>query len=464
MTADAPKRTQHWFGPTTPRRPLSQCSVCGTPAPGRPFCPRDGALIAGPFTVADRYLVEERLGHGGMAYVFAARHKLMGKTVALKALKPTLTPDPLELSRFLREAQMSSQLAHENIVGVIDYGRDEALDLTFLVMERLHGRTLAQVMADDGPLPWQRVVAILQQVCRAVVVAHAAGVIHRDLTPANVMLVEASGRHDVVKLCDFGLALPLATIDRMTVPGTLLGTPAYMAPEQVRGEPQDERVDLYAIGGLAFEMLTGQLPLEATTVVGLIAAKLTDDVRPFAVRFPDLQIPPALEQLVLRCLARDPAGRPQSASQIERALAAIGTIPPAVTPPVLVAPTVVRDTPTLVRDTVAVRRQPSRYLTIFFAGLMAAGVVGALALAVRHRTGAPPAVVANTPPEACAPTARFDEPRRLVAVPVVAATVPTNNPTAKASAAPTVRRRRKKLPADRGKPTKTPVIVNPFGE
>ncbi len=283
--------------------------------------------MSGSFTLAERYQIERPLGQGGMAHVFAGRHRLIGKPVAVKILKTELTVDDSQAQRFLREAQTASRLAHDHIVGVIDFGRDETLGLTFLVMELLTGRSLADVL-DDGPLPWPRAVAILEQICQAVAVAHAAGVIHRDLKPGNVMLVDSSGRRDVVKLCDFGLALSLEAPERMTVPGAILGTPAYMAPEQVRGEVNaDERADLYAIGALAFEMLTGRLPVEAPTLIALIAAKLTAEVQPFAASVPGL--PSALERLVLRCLAGNPAARPARVSELTDVLSSLEKLPPA---------------------------------------------------------------------------------------------------------------------------------------
>jgi hypothetical protein len=156
--------TQFWTGGRTrsawPAEPLVECPECKAPTPGRLFCARDGTLVAaGPFSVADRYLVEERLGAGGTALVFGARHQLLGKPVALKVLRPELAGDAVESQRFLRAARIASQLHHESIVSIIDLGRDEKLDLSFLVMERLWGQTLAEVIAAGAPAPESRAAA-----------------------------------------------------------------------------------------------------------------------------------------------------------------------------------------------------------------------------------------------------------------------------------------------------------------
>ncbi len=154
---------------------------------------------------------------------------------------------------------------HENIVDITDFG-DETSDSPYLVMELLRGRTLMSVVRDAGLLPWQRVVSILIQLSRALACAHGQGVIHRDLKPHNIMLEDSSGRVDRVKLCDFGLSRLCNGTDRITATGHFVGTPAYMAPEQIRGTAQDARCDLYALGVTGFEMLTGALPYAAKSI------------------------------------------------------------------------------------------------------------------------------------------------------------------------------------------------------
>ncbi len=307
-TPSAPPTSTH----ARPRR-LDHCPSCGTPFEDRPFCGRDG-MLAEPFDVGERYRIEETLGAGGMALVFGARHQVLGKPVAVKLLRTELAADSDQCHRFLREGRLASQLTHENIVSVIDFGNDRTLGLPYLVMDRLRGPTLAEVMRENGKITVERAVPILVQLARALVAAHEQGVIHRDLTPKNVVLEESSGRRDVVKLCDFGVSRTIEGDDRVTTTGQMIGTPAYMAPEQIRGEvDQDSRVDIYALGAVAHEMLTGELPHQASTAVAMIAAKLRDEVEPIAKRFPTLGLPHSLESAILRCLEIDPDERPSAA-------------------------------------------------------------------------------------------------------------------------------------------------------
>jgi serine/threonine-protein kinase len=305
---------------------LTRCAKCQTPTGTLPFCPRDGALVdAAPFALGDRYIVDETIGTGGFGLVFGARHKLLGKSVAIKVLRPEHAADDVQARRFLREAQTASQLEHENIVAISDFGQDPASGLLYLVMERLWGTTLADVLRQSGALPLSRVLSILHQVARALASAHDAGVVHRDLNPRNVMLVRTSGRDDVVKLCDFGLARLVAGHDRVTSSGTMIGTPAYMAPEQMRGDSvQDPRIDIYAFGVTAFEMLTGRLPFEAATPLALIAMKIGDQPGPQALadRLRAQLVPPTLVELIVRCMERNPVDRPPRAQALIEAMSA----------------------------------------------------------------------------------------------------------------------------------------------
>jgi eukaryotic-like serine/threonine-protein kinase len=303
-------------------RVLARCPVCSESFGGRPFCARDGQLSGEPFSVSGRYVVEELIGSGGFSFVFGARHHLLGKPVAIKVLRPDVAADADQAARFLREARMASQLQHENIVGVLDFGKDDGHGILFLGMDRQRGSTLDQVMQSSAAMPVARALPILTQLARALTAAHAEGVIHRDLNPRNIILVDSSGRQDLVKLCDFGLSRLETGWDRITTTGMLLGTPAYMAPEQIRGEPaQDARVDLYAFGVTAYEMLSGRLPYEARTPVSLISQKLSSPPLPLRDAAPGIEVPPALEEIVMRCLALDLRERPFDAAEVEAALA-----------------------------------------------------------------------------------------------------------------------------------------------
>jgi serine/threonine-protein kinase len=310
-------------------QPVTECPKCRSPLGSLPFCPRDGTLTSStPFSIGQRYVVSESLGVGGAALVFGGRHELLGRAVAVKILRPELAADATQAQRFLREARLASGLHHENIVNVLDFGHDAQLDLYYFVMERLFGPTLADLMRQAGPLPWVRVVPILLQLARAMAAAHEQKVVHRDLKPRNVVLTSSSNRSDVVKLCDFGVSRLTSGEDRLTAAGALVGTPAYMAPEQIRGEEvQSTAADIYGFGVTAYEALTSRLPHEAATQVALISSKLHEDAAPLRKSAPQVALPAPLEDLIMRCLARDPSQRPASAVELQRSLLAIAPTP-----------------------------------------------------------------------------------------------------------------------------------------
>ena len=266
-----------------------------------------GELVVDGFEVGGRYQIHRSLGAGGMAFVFDAYHTTLEKPVALKMLRPELASDAKHAQRFLREAKLASRLQHENIVSILDFGHDEDLNLPFLVMERVAGRSLAEVVEQEGPLDWERACALLVQLARALATAHAAGVVHRDVSPRNVLLTEQTGGREQVKLCDFGLSRLAAATAKVTATGQMLGTPAYAAPEQIRGDAdQDHRVDAYAFGTVAFELLTGQLPFREQSIVMMLASKLNE--QPPTITDPGL--PATLISLVHRCLSPNASGRP----------------------------------------------------------------------------------------------------------------------------------------------------------
>lgn len=294
------------------------CPTCGEVAHGV-FCPADGAPLAGAFSIGgDRYYVDELIGNGAMAVVFGGTHQRLSRPVAVKVLRPEVARNEVQQQRFLREARSASRLTHENIVGVLDFGWDDELGVTYMVMERLYGETLAAALAARGRMPWRDAVAILTQIARGVAAAHAQGIVHRDLSPRNVMLVDAAGRV-VAKLCDFGLSRQAEGGDRVTHNGAWVGTPAYMAPEQSEGGVAEPAADVYSIGTLAYELLTGHLPVAGGSSLELLASKLAEEVAPISRKAPELGVPDELDALILRCLSREPKERP-SAAEIERAL------------------------------------------------------------------------------------------------------------------------------------------------
>jgi serine/threonine-protein kinase len=270
-----------------------------------------------------QYQLRERIGTGGMGEVYLAEHQLLKRPCALKLIRPGRAADPTALARFAREVRTTARLSHPNTIEIYDYGRTE--DGTFYyVMEYLRGLSLADLVERHGPLPPGRVIHLLRQACEALSEAHAAGLIHRDLKPANIFAAERGGRHDFVKLLDFGLVKPLgagqdeATLSRE---GSIAGSPLFMAPEQATGEDlADARSDLYALGAVAYFLLTGRAPFEARTAFQVIVAHARDPVPSPSQLRPD--VPGDLEGVVLRCLAKRPAERFPSAADLERALAA----------------------------------------------------------------------------------------------------------------------------------------------
>jgi serine/threonine-protein kinase len=323
------------------------CSFCGASirpetGAGEPPDPLIGQKVHG------KYLVHELIGRGGMGEVYKATHLNLDRPVVLKLLKKSFLNDPSIVQRFHREARAASRLNHPNSVSIIDFGEMEDKTL-FMVMEYLKGRSLARVIAEDQPLPEARVVHIGAQILAALAEAHALGIIHRDLKPENVMLESRRDEPDFVKVLDFGIAKlnePGDGAGRLTQAGIVCGTPGYMSPEQVRGDELDPRSDIYSVGVILYEMLTGLLPFEADTPMGLVTKHLVEEVPPLGVRRPGLHVTPGLEELVLRCLAKGRDQRPASAEELRKALLdwlAHGERAPRPTPPP--ARTLVMETP-----------------------------------------------------------------------------------------------------------------------
>jgi serine/threonine-protein kinase len=318
---------------------MNRCPSCGLElAVGARFCPKDGSRLdvgvpSSPSSAHDalvgqvlsgRYLIQAKLGEGGMGAVYRAYHQGMDKALAIKVLQSGMSRDEVATKRFQREAKSASRLDHEHCIRVTDFGETDD-GLLYLVMECLEGRTLARALYEEGPLPAARVVAITTQVCLALAHAHELGIVHRDLKPDNVFLVARTGPADFVKVLDFGLAKLLeregdGSISTLTEAGTVFGTPEYMSPEQAEGKPLSERTDLYSLGIVMYQMLTGLLPFQAASFVGILSKHITDTAVAPCERRVDLGIPRALSDLVMRCLAKDPPLRPESAHALRQAL------------------------------------------------------------------------------------------------------------------------------------------------
>ncbi|MGK4581587.1 protein kinase domain-containing protein [Kitasatospora sp. HPMI-4] len=253
-----------------------------------------------------RYVLEEILGVGGMATVWRGHDRVLGRAVAVKVLNGGLADDPRFAERFGREAQHAALLVHPRIVTVFDSGVDQGSP--YIVMELVHGQPLSRLIAELGRLPVERSVGIAAAVCEALEVAHAAELVHRDIKPGNIMITQDGG----VKVVDFGIARAGSSSSRLTQTASVLGTAAYLSPEQATAAALDGRSDLYAVGCVLVEMLTGQPPFDADTPVAIAFKHVSEQPAPVASRRPD--VPPALDAVVLRLLAKKPADRPADAA------------------------------------------------------------------------------------------------------------------------------------------------------
>lgn len=283
-------------------------------------CPMDAtALVEAPDPlvgrmVHQRYQIEALLGSGGMATVYRGRHQLINRQVALKFLKPKQATDATARARFLREARALNQVQHEHIVDVSDFGETDD-GLVYMVMEYLEGRTLTVEIA-KGPLSLGRACRIGLQLAQALASAHEHGIVHRDVKPANIFLIQRGDDPDFVKLLDFGLARGADDVT-LTASNLLFGTPEYMAPEQVRGALVGPHTDLYALGCVLFEMVTGRLPFEGAPTEVIYRHLYDLPPRPSSLRS---EIPPELERLVLQLLSKDSDKRPSNAEEVAKAL------------------------------------------------------------------------------------------------------------------------------------------------
>ncbi len=283
--------------------------------------------------VGGRYFVRRLCGEGGMGRVYEAEHTDIGKRVALKILHPAYSQTPDLVERLRREARAASKISHPNVVDVTDSGTtpDGAF---FFVMEYLEGIELGELIFKEGKLGLARSLHIGGQICRALQAAHQVSVIHRDLKPENVLILSRDGQKDFVKVLDFGIAKSGTDGDdddkqadgkpsrRLTHPGMTMGTPEYMAPEQAAGRPADPRSDVYAAGGLLYEMLSGKPPYEGANFMEILHKKA--NTLPTQLSTLREDIPASLDQLIMRTLAKDPAARPQSMEELGRALLDVG--------------------------------------------------------------------------------------------------------------------------------------------
>jgi serine/threonine-protein kinase len=266
-----------------------------------------GAVIAG------RYRLEDRLGYGGMSTVHLAVDERLERRVAVKLLAEHLAEDPAFVSRFQREAQAAARLVHPNIVQVFDSGRDERTSQWYIVMEYIEGSSCAEILRDEGWVEVEDAIAIIEQACEGLHYAHRHGVIHRDVKPGNLLRT----REGMVKLADFGIAKATEQ-SSITQVGSVLGTAAYLAPEQARGEEAGPRADLYALGVVTYQLISGRLPYEATSLTELALSQQQHP--PPMLDTLVAAVGPELADAVAIALALDPRDRYETAREMGRSL------------------------------------------------------------------------------------------------------------------------------------------------
>jgi hypothetical protein len=293
------------------------------------FCQRDGTPLrkvaaAGDLmgqVVADRYHITKKLGEGGMGQVYLAEHVKMGRRCAIKIMMPGTMNDPDAISRFNREAANASRINHPNVCAIYDFGETQD-GLIYLAMEFIEGKSLTGLLEEHGTLPLPRAAMMIQQAADALQAAHDLGIVHRDLKPDNIMVTTARGK-DTVKVVDFGIAKAAGggdTNQKVTKTGFVVGTPEYMSPEQLAGDPVDGRSDVYSLGLVLYRMLTGTTPFPADSQQETMIKRLTDDPLPLAQVRPDVRFPAELQRVLDRVLARNPGMRYPSAADFGRDL------------------------------------------------------------------------------------------------------------------------------------------------
>jgi serine/threonine-protein kinase len=303
------------------------------------FCSKDGtklsdldkvtrSLARDEGTVLGTYRLIELLAEGGMGRVYLAEHIRLGRKVALKLLRSEYASNAPAIKRFFREARTVNDINHENIIEITDFFEKEGGD-NYYIMELLKGQILTDALKETGALPVPRIIDIALQVCKALTAVHASGVVHRDLKPDNIFLTERGGQKDFVKLLDFGVAKLMDVQDCMPVHktgvGAILGTPQYMSPEQASAKPVDNRTDIYSLGVILYEMVTGRVPLNAETYGEMVIKHLTV-TPPSPTQLSDLPqgIPGEIEALIMQCLEKNPNKRPADMVEIETRLTYAG--------------------------------------------------------------------------------------------------------------------------------------------
>ncbi|HLU69019.1 MAG TPA: serine/threonine-protein kinase [Kofleriaceae bacterium] len=288
-------------------------------------CPADGAVLdeigEEPLlgaVLGGRYLIQSLIGEGGMGRVYFATDETGTGRFAIKVLYGELTAEPRQYERFVREAARAASFEHPNLVRVLDFGSTSG-GQPYAVMEHVPGASLSRIIRSGGPLPRERIIPLLGDLCRALAYVHGRGIIHRDVKTGNVLVTDMAGRESA-KLFDFGIAMDLSgNEERLTTARHAIGTLSYMSPERALGETFDHRADLFSLGVVLYQMLAGERPFPGPPMMAAVQSMTTRPPR-VAERVPGVEVDPALEAISLRLMARDPGERYQSAEEVLRAL------------------------------------------------------------------------------------------------------------------------------------------------
>lgn len=305
---------------------MKQCPLCKREMKDQLlFCPFDGQTLASAdpgdrfigLILENKYRIDEKVGEGGMGKVYRGTHILMDHTVAIKILHPHLSSDEIAVERFRREARAAASIRHPNAVAVTDFGVNKETGLSYLIMEFLEGVELRDEIKKKGRLDFEESFIITQQICLALQAAHARGIVHRDLKPDNIWLLKSEDHFPRVKVLDFGIAKLMANnVSDLTQQGVIVGTPYYMSPEQCVGDELDARSDIYSLGIIIYEILTGRVPFRASTPMG-VALKHANEA-PMPPRELRLDLPPVIESVVLRALKKHREERQGSAMELSQ--------------------------------------------------------------------------------------------------------------------------------------------------
>jgi serine/threonine protein kinase len=305
---------------------LKVCPQCGTEyETAARFCPADGTALRPKGSdsligsvLADRYHILKRIGEGGMGRVYLGEHVKMNRQCAIKVMSPALVNDAESASRFAREASNSARIIHPNVAAVFDYGESDGL--VYLVMEFVDGEPLSRLLAREAPFGLERAVDLARQIADGLGAAHELGIVHRDLKPDNILVSRSRSGREVVKVVDFGIAKAMqeGAGEALTRTGLVIGTPEFMSPEQLLGDPIDARSDLYALGCIMHLMLTAAPAFDAPTREQMIKRRLSEN--PPHAQALDPGIPDAVDRVIMRLLARTPDDRYSSAAEVREAL------------------------------------------------------------------------------------------------------------------------------------------------